>query len=108
MLTRTTPHGQSFDLADILRCAYSAHMGRSYDVNAPKRAVNMTLNEDLVRCAREYTTNLSEQVERLLADFVSTERKRRGEEDRRLDAAIQALNEFDEKYGSFADEHSDL
>ncbi len=25
-----------------------AHMSHLYDVNAPKRAVNMTLNEDLV------------------------------------------------------------
>ena len=83
-------------------------MSRAYDVNAPKRPVNMTLNEDLVRCAREYTTNLSEQVERLLANFVTAERKRRDEEDQRLDAAIEALNEFDQKYGSFADEHSDL
>ena len=68
----------------------------------------MTLNEDLVRCAREYTTNLSEQVEKLLADFVTAERRRREEEDARLDAAIAAWNEFDEKYGSFADEFSDL
>lgn len=83
-------------------------MSRIYDVNAPKRPVNMTLNEDLVRCAREYATNLSEQVERLLVDYVVNERKRRAEEDGRLDAAITAWNDFDEKYGSFADEHSDL
>lgn len=84
-------------------------MSRSlYDVNAPKRAVNMTLNEDLVRCAREYATNLSEQVEKLLAEYVGAERKRRAEEDGRLDAAITAWNDFDEKFGSFADEHSDL
>jgi antitoxin CcdA len=83
-------------------------MSRSYDVNAPKRPVNMTLNEDLVRCAREYTTNLSEQVEALLAEFVASERKRRAERDSRLDAAISAWNDFDERYGAFADEHSDL
>ena len=89
-------------------CAYNAHMARIYDVNAPKRPVNMTLNEDLVRCAREYTSNLSEQVEKLLADYVIAERKRRAEEDSRLDAAIAGWNEFDEKYGAFADEHSEL
>jgi antitoxin CcdA len=83
-------------------------MSRTYDANAPKRPVNMTLNEDLVRCAREYTSNLSEQVEKLLVEFVTTERKRRAEEDRRLDAAIEAMNEFDEKHGSFAEEHSVL
>ncbi len=68
----------------------------------------MTLNEDLVRCAREYAANLSEQVEKLLAEYVGAERKRRAEEDGRLDAAIADWNDFDEKYGSFADEHSDL
>jgi antitoxin CcdA len=83
-------------------------VSRSYDNNAPKRAVNMTLNEDLVRRAREYTTNLSEQVEKLLAEFVTTERKRRAEEDAQLDAAISAWNEFDEQHGAFADEHSNL
>ena len=83
-------------------------MGQVYDVNAPKRPVNMTLNEDLVRCARKYTANLSEQVEKLLAEFVTAERKRGVENDRRLDEAIEALNEFDEMYGSFGDEHSEL
>lgn len=83
-------------------------MGQVYDVNAPKRPVNMTLNEDLVRCAREYASNLSEQVEKLLAEFVMAERKRRAEEDGRLDAAIRAWNDFDEKYGAFADEHAEL
>ena len=68
----------------------------------------MTLNEDLVRRAREYTTNLSEQVEKLLAEFVIAERQRLREREARLDAAIAASNEFDEKYGSFADEHDDL
>jgi antitoxin CcdA len=83
-------------------------MKKAYDVHAPKRPVNMTLNEDLVRCAREYTTNLSEQVERLLADFVSAEQAQRAEQDQRLDAAIDGWNEFYDKHGSFGDEHSNL
>ncbi len=83
-------------------------MSRIYDVNAPKRAVNMTLNEDLVRCAREYASNLSEQVEKLLADYVTAERRRREEEEGRLDAAISGWNDFDEQHGAFADEHSAL
>lgn len=89
-------------------CAYNAHMVRLYDAAAPKRPVNMTLNEDLVRCAREYTSNLSEQVEKLLAEFVVAERTRRMEQAGRLDTAIDAWNAFDEAHGAFADEHSDL
>lgn len=83
-------------------------MSSTYDVNAPKRPVNMTLNEDLVRCAREYASNLSEQVEKLLAEYVAAERRRRTDEDARLDAAIVAWNAFDEAHGSFADEHAEL
>ncbi len=91
-----------------LSCAYNAHVSSTYNINAPKRPVNMTLNEDLVRCAREYASNLSEQVEKLLAEFVAAEKKRRTEEDGRLDAAITAWNDFDEEHGAFADEHADL
>ncbi|MDX2088377.1 MAG: type II toxin-antitoxin system CcdA family antitoxin [Kofleriaceae bacterium] len=83
-------------------------MGSPYDMNAPKRAVNMTLNEDLVRCAREYASNLSEQVEKLLAEYVVEERRKRMDEDERLDAAIRGWNAFDVQHGSFADEHTDL
>jgi antitoxin CcdA len=62
----------------------------------------------MVRCAREYATNLSGQVEKLLAEFVAAERRRRTEEDQRLDAAVAAWNAFDEAHGGFADEHADL
>ena len=40
--------------------------------------------------------NDSEQVEKLLADFVTAEKKRRAEEDDRLDTALAAWNDFDE------------
>ncbi len=83
-------------------------MTASYDLGAPKRPVNMTLNEDLVRRAREYTSNLSEQVEKLLVEYLDSEQKRRLEHDDRLDAAIRAWNDFDDKHGSFADEYADL
>lgn len=78
-----------------------------YDTHAPKRPVNLSLNEDLVRRAREFTGNLSEQVERLLADFIATEQSQRDEREKRLDEAIAAWNEFDAKYGSFADQYLD-
>jgi antitoxin CcdA len=79
-----------------------------YDVDAAKRPVNMSLNEDLVRKAREITDNLSEQVEKLLAEFVLAEQKRRAENEARLDAAVDAWNDFNERFGSFADDHSTL
>jgi antitoxin CcdA len=79
-----------------------------YDVRAPRREVSLMLNEDLVRCARDYASDLSEQVERLLAEYVASERRTGPEEEARLDVAIAGWNAFDEAHGSFAEEHSDL
>jgi len=83
-------------------------MAFGYDANAAKRPVNMSLNEDLVAKARQFTGNLSEQVERMLADFVAEEQKRRFEEEGALKAAARHWNEYDAKHGSFADEYIDL
>jgi antitoxin CcdA len=83
-------------------------MALGYDVNAAKRPVNMSLNEDLVAKAREFTGNLSEQVEKMLVAFVTEEQKRRIDKEAALDRAIEGWNDFDEKYGSFADEYSPL
>ena len=40
----------------------------SHVARGPKKSVNMTLSEDLVREARTLTGNLSETVEQLLAE----------------------------------------
>ena len=83
-------------------------MKPAFDRNAPKRPVNMSLNEDLIRAARKYTNNLSEEVEQLLADWLAREQGRIDAEQKRLDAAIDTWNEFYEEQGAFADEHSTL
>jgi antitoxin CcdA len=80
----------------------------AYDVRATKRPVNLSLNEDLVREVRKITPNLSERVEALLAEYLESERARRSEADRALDAALVAWNEFEDRVGSLADEHSTL
>jgi antitoxin CcdA len=81
-------------------------MAFGYDANAAKRPVNMSLNEDLVAKARQFTGNLSAQVERMLADFVLHEQKRRIDQEAALDRAIEGWNEFDAQYGSISDEYS--
>ena len=75
---------------------------------ARKRPVNLTLNEDLVSQAKEMTTNLSGVVEQLLADYVMKQNNARQEKAHNADAAAQAWNTFNERSGSFADEHSTL
>ena len=80
----------------------------SYDVNARKRAVNLTLNEDLVAQARNMTGNLSGVIELLLAGFVAEEKSRRSAEAQLVQATVGTWNRFAEEHGSFADTHSTL
>ncbi|CAO3435453.1 type II toxin-antitoxin system CcdA family antitoxin [Azospirillum endophyticum] len=73
-----------------------------YDRRAPKRDVTLSLNEDILQRAKSLPGDLSERVERLLADEVA-----KADRERRLDAVIEAWNQFDEKHGSFADQYAD-
>jgi len=79
-----------------------------YDRAAPKRPVNMTLNEDLIRRARGMTSNLSETVESLLAAFVEDAEAKVVDRERQIAAHIAANDAFVLKYGSLADEFSTL
>jgi antitoxin CcdA len=74
--------------------------------DARKRPVNLTLNEDLIAEARELTDNLSAVVESLLAGFVEQERQKRIAKEKSVAATMAAWNAFNDKHGSFADEHS--
>ena len=79
-----------------------------YDRTGPKRPVNMTLNEDLVRRVRGLSANLSETVESLLADFVEAAEAKAMERERQIAAHVAANEAFVAKYGSLADEFSEL
>jgi antitoxin CcdA len=83
-------------------------MKPAYDMDARKRAVNLTLNEDLVAQARSMTGNLSAVIETLLAAFVAEEKRRRVAETQLVQATVATWNRFAEEHGSFADEHSTL
>jgi post-segregation antitoxin (ccd killing protein) len=79
-----------------------------YDQAAPKRAVNMTLNEDPVRRARFITPNLSEIVETQLAAYVDDAERRAAHRERQIAAHIAASDAFVAKYGTLADEFGNL
>jgi len=83
-------------------------MKATYNVEARKRPVNLTLNEDLVVQVRGLTDNLSGVVESLLADYVEHERQQRIAKSRTLEATLAMWNDFNAKRGSFADEYSTL
>jgi len=79
-----------------------------YNLEARKRPVNLTLNEDLVQQAKGVTDNLSSIVESLLADFVTNEQKKRMDKAMAIKATIESWNDFNAKHGSFSDEYSNL
>ena len=83
-------------------------MKPAYKASAPKRPVNLTLNEDLVAQARSMTGNLSGVIETLLAAYVAAEKRRRAADAELVRATVSTWNRFAEEHGSFADEHSTL
>lgn len=80
----------------------------TFNSEARKRPVNLTLNEDLVIQVRSLTNNLSGVVESLLADYVEHERQQRMAKARALEATISMWNAFNARQESFADEYSSL
>jgi antitoxin CcdA len=68
----------------------------------------MTLNADLVLRVQELSPNLSETVESLLADFVEAAETAAMERERQITAHVAANEAFVAKYGSLADEFSEL
>jgi antitoxin CcdA len=79
-----------------------------YDRTAPKRPVNVSLNEDLVRHAKTFTKNFSGTVEDLLQGFVEKESARRKEEDAAIDELIEVMGAFHLKHGLLSDEFEQL
>jgi post-segregation antitoxin (ccd killing protein) len=73
-----------------------------------KRAVNLTLNVDLVAQAKTFTGNLSATMEALLADYVAQQQQARLSRQQAADACVEYWNEVLVAEGSFADEHSTL
>lgn len=75
---------------------------------ARKRPVNLSLNEELVDQARALTDNLSAVVEELLRKYVNDQEKVRQAKAREAEQLASMWNGFNDRNGSFADEHSTL
>lgn len=78
------------------------------NLHARKRPVNLTLNEKQASQAKGMTDNLSGVVEQPLTDFVMKQNNVRQKKARTAKIAAQTWNAFNERSGSFADEHSTL
>jgi antitoxin CcdA len=76
-----------------------------YNVEAPKKRLNVTVNEDLVRVVQTLTGNLSGTIEDLLADFVKAKRREKQDNEEHWKRVHACFNEFYEKYGSPGDDY---
>ena len=83
-------------------------MSLGYNADARKRAVNLTLNEDLLAHVREVTDNLSSVVESLLAEYLAKKRQERAALINVVESTVAMWNQFADENGSFADDHSTL
>jgi antitoxin CcdA len=66
-----------------------------------KKAVNLSIDSDLLQQARELKVNLSKELEERLAQILREERARRWQAENR--EAIEAYNRFIDKHGLFND-----
>jgi antitoxin CcdA len=73
-----------------------------------KRAVNLTLSEEIVSQAEHYTSNLSATVEKLLATYVADQRAARDSQMQKAQACAADWNAVHDSVGSFSDDHVNL
>ena len=73
----------------------------AYDLEAPKKATNLSINSDLLKKAKALDINLSAALEQALAEQVRAKQRARWLTENR--AAIAAYNASVESHGTFSD-----
>lgn len=73
----------------------------SYDVSAPKRPTNLSVNSDLLEQAKALNINLSRTLEESLENRIREEKRRKWLEENC--EAIEAYNKRIEEHGCFSD-----
>ena len=78
-------------------------MDTLYDLDAPKKATNLSVNSDLLNKSRALDINLSATLEQALRQKLARINADKWASENRN--AIRAYNEFLEEHGCFGDEH---
>lgn len=78
----------------------------AYDLQAPKRAVNLSINGDLPNKAKSLDIKLSATLEQALVEIVNQNQRKKWLEENRN--AINAYNEYVETQGVFSDDVQNL
>ena len=81
-------------------------MAQLYDLKAPKKPTNLSINSDLLSKARASKINLSATLERALTQQLRQNERENWKNENR--EAIEALNELAEKHGLFSDSFRDF
>ena len=76
-------------------------MSHAYNIQAPKKPTNVSINSDLLEKARTLGINLSATLEQALAEQLRVEQRARWLQENA--GAIKAYNEFVESNGTFSD-----
>lgn len=77
-------------------------MADLYNITAPKKATNLSVNSDLLKKTRALNINLSATLERALKEELAKSKADQWVEENRT--AIRNYNEFVEQHGCFGDE----
>lgn len=72
-----------------------------FDQNAHKKSINLSINSDLLRQAKERRINISQALELRLAELLREEKSCRWKEENR--EAIEDYNRRVEAHGTFSD-----
>lgn len=73
-----------------------------FDVSAPKKATNLSINSDLLMKSRLMHINLSATLERALMEELVKEEAKKWQKEHKT--GIKAYNDFVEEKGCFGDE----
>ena len=74
-----------------------------YNLEAPKKPTNLSLNSDLLKKAKALNINLSATLEQAIKSKLAEREAEKWAKDNKR--AIKVYNEFVEENGLFADEH---
>ena len=80
-------------------------MANLYDISAPKKATNLSLNNDLLNKARDLKVNLSATLEQALREKLEATESEKWKRDNK--ASIEAYNDFVVQNGCLNDEYRD-
>lgn len=72
-----------------------------YDIHAPKKPANLSINSDLLRQARQQRINLSQTLETRLAELLREYKQKHWREENR--DAVDEYNRRIEAHGCFSD-----